>query len=349
MHELDDVRQGAVAAALVFPEKPDDGCHEVDGGLDKEVALLLDPLPVEAQHDGAGGLGGVGDVMHGARVEGIAAVGPGEVIEVDDVEPWLDGVLVLVAEQGVVGDAGQVVVLEVVEKEGEAFANVLGDDVADDEVGLAGTGGADHEQRPEGVDDVDPAAAPFAPELVPGRQVDGVLVLQQALLLRKGLVEAVEDVPVQLQLDQPGKQSAAGQQKQVAQQRGAHVERGGCGGLCRAQKEYMAYPIEQQSQQQVYPDGATFDVLVLFALGAQQRDRQQEQGRCLRCQQALEKRQLPDVEHHAVHYGCRQFPLREGGMAGDVEMQKQDNQAQQPGEVDDLAQGLCVFSGVHFL
>ncbi|OLY94322.1 hypothetical protein BUE76_22360 [Cnuella takakiae] len=89
---------------------------------------------------------------------------------------------------------GKVVKLEIVDKHRKSFFDVLPDNLLDNKVGFTGAWRTQHQYAPEWVDDIYPTIAQFAPALVGGFQVDGILVLQEPLFLWKGFVPGVEDV-----------------------------------------------------------------------------------------------------------------------------------------------------------
>ena len=61
VEELDGIGEGTVPASLVDLEEPDDGRQKDDGRLYEEVSLLLYPCSVQVEHDGVGGLIGIGN------------------------------------------------------------------------------------------------------------------------------------------------------------------------------------------------------------------------------------------------------------------------------------------------
>lgn len=50
--------------------------------------------------------------------------------------------------------------------------DVLGDDMPDNEVGFAGTGGTDYQQGPEWIDYIDPTGSSLAPQVIGCRQIN---------------------------------------------------------------------------------------------------------------------------------------------------------------------------------
>ena len=74
VEKLDGVGEGTVLTSLVDLEEPDDGRQKDDGRLYEEVSLLLYPCTVQVEHDGVGGLVGIGDVRHEGGIDGVTAM-----------------------------------------------------------------------------------------------------------------------------------------------------------------------------------------------------------------------------------------------------------------------------------
>jgi len=120
--EFDDVGPGAEFTVFIEPEEPDEGLYEGDRRFDEEFTLFGDPIHIEAEKEGTGSFFGVVDVDKGRRVEEVAAMGIFGIVELDDVEA---GVVVFEAEVFVVGEAGEVIVLEIMEDNGVVFLDCL--------------------------------------------------------------------------------------------------------------------------------------------------------------------------------------------------------------------------------
>lgn len=153
------MRQRAVFPALIFFEEPDQRRDKIDGGLDKKVPLLFDPFPVQAEHDGAGGFHRIGDIGHGFGFQRVAAVH--DVLEIDHAE-----FAPAMPQQGIIRDLAEVVIFKVIDEHGKSFGDMLGDEVPDDEIGLARAGAAADQRAAKRIDDIDPAIALLAFELV---------------------------------------------------------------------------------------------------------------------------------------------------------------------------------------
>jgi len=70
--------------------------------------LFLNPRAVEIEHNRVSTLVGIGDVRHKARIDGIAAMRPAQIVEVDDEELGLHLVGIEVRQEMVVGDLREV-------------------------------------------------------------------------------------------------------------------------------------------------------------------------------------------------------------------------------------------------
>ena len=152
--------EGAVLASLVDLEEPDDGRQQDDGRLNEEVSLLLYPCPVQVEHDGVGGLVGIGDVRHEGGVDGITAMRLARVVEVDDEELGFYLIGIEVCQEMVVGDLREVWELVIVDVHGESLLDLLFDVVIDDGEGLPRARGSEYHGCTEGIDNVDPSLVP---------------------------------------------------------------------------------------------------------------------------------------------------------------------------------------------
>src|SRR5690606_31276860 len=132
--------------------------------------------------------------------ERIAAVK--NIIKIDHVKRRFDFVAGRELEQCIIGDLGKIIVFKIVEEHAEPFPDMLGDNVANNEIRLPSCRCTDHKQCPERVDKVYPASADAALECVLRRKVYRIFILQKSLLLRKGFIQLVEDVISQMKLYQ---------------------------------------------------------------------------------------------------------------------------------------------------
>ena len=152
--------EGAVLTSLVDLEEPDDGRQQDDGRLDEEVSLLLYPCPVQVEHDGVGGLIGIGDVRHEGGIDGITAMRLARVVEVDDKELGLHLIGIEVCQEMVVGDLREVWELVIVDVHGESLLDLLFDVVIDDGEGFPRARGSEYHGCTERIDNVDPSLVP---------------------------------------------------------------------------------------------------------------------------------------------------------------------------------------------
>ena len=160
VEELDGMGEGTVPASLVDLEEPDDGRQQDDGRLDEEVSLLLYPCPVQVEHDGVGGLVGIGDVRHEGGIDRVTAMRLARVVEVDDEELRLHLIGIEVCQEMVVGDLREVWELVIVDVHGESLLDLLFDVVIDYGEGLPRARGSKYHGCTEGIDNVDPSLVP---------------------------------------------------------------------------------------------------------------------------------------------------------------------------------------------
>ena len=143
------MREGAITASVVDFQIPDNRCEQDDGRIGEEIALLVHPRLIEVQKRDVGAFIGVRNVVHEAGVDGIATVRLAGIVEVDDAELRFDGVSIQMMQQMVIGDAGKIVELIVVDEHREAFLDVLFDIVVQHGVALARAGSSQNQRRSE--------------------------------------------------------------------------------------------------------------------------------------------------------------------------------------------------------
>ena len=98
------MRKRAVFPVLINAQVPDDGGKEDNRTLHEEVALLLHPRLVKVEHNRIGTLVGIRNVRHEVWVDGITAVRPSRVVEVDDIELRFYLVPAQVVDEVIVGN-----------------------------------------------------------------------------------------------------------------------------------------------------------------------------------------------------------------------------------------------------
>ena len=194
VEELNGMGEGTVPASLVDLEEPDDSRQQNDERLDEEVTLLLYPCSVQVEHDGVGGLVGIGDVRHEGGIDGITAMRLARVVEVDDEELRLYLIGIEVCQEMVVGNLREVWELVIVDVHGESLLDLLFDVVVDYSEGLPRARGPEYHGCAEGIDNVDPSLVPSFLVVESGGSIDGVFVLQEACLLHEALILEVEDI-----------------------------------------------------------------------------------------------------------------------------------------------------------
>ena len=120
--ELDGMGKGAVTTSVVDFQVPDNRREQDDGRIGEEITLFIDPRLIEVQKRDVGAFIGVRNVVHEAGVDGIATVRLAGIVEVDDAELRFDSVFIQMMQQMVIGDAGKVVELIVVESIEKPFS-----------------------------------------------------------------------------------------------------------------------------------------------------------------------------------------------------------------------------------
>ena len=295
--------KGAIPAALIDAQEPDDGSEEDDGRFHEEVTLLLHPRAVEVEHDGVGTLVGIRNVGHEVRVDGVAAVAAARVVEVDDVELRLHLVPLRVVEQMVVGNHGEVGKLEVIHIHRISFLYLLLDEIVHHGIRLAAARRAQHDGGTEGIDHVDPAPVPPLAVVEACGQVHGIVVLQQPCLLHETLVLRVEHILHQVVLQQAAHPQPAHQQADVARADGGDVQ---ARHRLRGQWQHQYPPVEEEQHTaygQCRPNSVPSDFLALHALRAEAGKGKQEYGEQLCVEDGMEQpRRAVEVHQNPVHH-----------------------------------------------
>jgi len=125
-------------------------------------------------------------------MNGIASVTPARVIKVDDIELGQHFIARLVRQHVIVGNSAEVCKLVVVDIHGEAFFNGLLDKVVHYSIRFTTTRRTEYDGGTERIDHIDPAFVPFLFVVETGRQIDGILVLQQTCFLHEGFILIIE-------------------------------------------------------------------------------------------------------------------------------------------------------------
>ena len=211
--------KGAVTAAVVNLQIPDNRGQQDDGRIGKKIALLVNPRLIEVQKRDVGTFIGVGNVVHEAGVDGIAAVRLAGIVEVDDAELRFDGVFIQMMQQMVVGDARQVVEFVVVDKHRETFFDVLLDVVVQYGEALAAARSSENLCRPKRIDDIDPSLPPCSFVTIARRKVDRAIAPQIAFLLKKTLILVVERIVGKRLFEQAPRPYSCGQQAEIPDSR----------------------------------------------------------------------------------------------------------------------------------
>ena len=84
------MRKGAILAALVDFQIPNNAGKQNDRAFHEEITLLLHPCLIEVEHYGVRRFVGIGNILHKIGVDGITTVATAGVVEVNHVELRLD-------------------------------------------------------------------------------------------------------------------------------------------------------------------------------------------------------------------------------------------------------------------
>ena len=101
--------KGTVFAVLIYFQEVYDSGKQHNRRFNEEIALLFNPGAIEVEHYRIARLVRIGNVRHEFRIDGIAPVRPARIVEIYDIEPGLDLVLVHILQQRIIGDGGQVI------------------------------------------------------------------------------------------------------------------------------------------------------------------------------------------------------------------------------------------------
>ena len=196
------MREGAVCTSLIEFEIPYNTRQQNDRRFHEEISLFLNPRLVEIEHYGVCRFVCVRDVGHERRRNGIASVAPPGIIEVYHIEFGSFGVFVLVLQEVVIDNGTEVREFEVITVQREPFLNLLFEKVVHYCIRLTGTGCAQYDCRPEGVDNIYPSVVPLFLVVESGGEIYRVFILDFARLLLERLVFIVEYVVHQIVLQQ---------------------------------------------------------------------------------------------------------------------------------------------------
>src|ERR1022692_5262257 len=112
----------------------------------------------------------------------------------------------------IIGNDGEVIIFEVIDEHGEALPDMLGDDVADNEIGLARSGRTQNKQPTKKINEINMTGSLFSFQVIDCWKVYRVFIFDQSFFLRKSLVLAVKNIfIIQFCPDHAGKEVAAAQ------------------------------------------------------------------------------------------------------------------------------------------
>jgi len=254
----------------------------------------------------------------------VAAAG---VVEVDDEELRLDLVTVLMREQVVVGDGGEVGKFEVVDELRIAFFYLLFDELINNRIGLPAARTSDNDGRTLGIDDIDPTVVPFFLVIETGGQIDGILVLDQAGLLHKAFVLVVEYIVEQVVLQQAADPDTRRQQAEVADGKGEDIERSAD---YKRHGQFQQPPVEKEehgADGQDCPDMHPFNLFFLDTFGSDTREGKEHHTKELGVERIGKKPGgAVEVQEYLVHGSDIDAPFFHGGVTVpiDIYYYKQD-------------------------
>ena len=304
------MREGAEPSAVVELQIPDDRGQQNDGRVGEEVALFLRPALIEVQQNDVGAFVSVRYVGHKPRIEGVAAVRTPGVVEIDDAELRPHGIPVLMPQQVVVGDRGEVVELVIVDVKRIPLFDALTDVTVDDGIALSRAGRSEDHRRAEGIDDIDPSLPPCAVIIVAGGEVDGIFVRKITFLLPEALVVVVEGIIPKTQRHSAPHPYSCGQQRQIPGEERRGVASHTDVGIGRQ------FPQKVISEEQQCPDcrGGDYmpcpDLIIADAAGTEASQHKQYEAAKLRgngigeeVRRPLKRQQYP-VEYRMSHAVC---------------------------------------------
>lgn len=215
--------KGTVTASIVDFQVPDNRREQDDGRIGEEITLFIDPRLIEVQKRDVSAFIGVRNVVHEAGVDGIAAVRLAGIVEVDDAELRFDGVSVQMMQQMIVGDAGKVVELIVVDEHREAFLDVLFDIVVQHGVALARAGSSQNQRRTKRIDDIDPSLPPLRLITITRRKVHRIIIAEATLFLKETFVFIIERIVGKRLFQQAPQPDPGGQQAEIPHSKGRNI------------------------------------------------------------------------------------------------------------------------------
>ena len=185
-HQLNQMREGAVDAAFIDFQEPDEKVHIATGRQRKEV-IALGLLPVGIFEDDFRNLGGINRVGEIPRMDGIETVRVQRVIEIHDIHLRFHRIAAVIVQQLVQHPRRKARVLEVIDKHRVPLSHHLLDKGRIDTRRFSGTRRADDHASALRRHAVDVPLMQFSIILIGHRDIDAVLVLNLLPALRKSI------------------------------------------------------------------------------------------------------------------------------------------------------------------
>ena len=137
---------------------------------------------------------------------------------------WKDMLqMVQMMQQMIVGDAGKVVELIVVDEHREAFLDVLFDIVVQHGVALARAGSSQNQRRTKRIDDIDPSLPPLRLITITRRKVHRIIIAEATLFLKETFVFIIERIVGKRLFQQAPQPDPGGQQAEIPHSKGRNI------------------------------------------------------------------------------------------------------------------------------
>ena len=188
------MRERTINPVLVNLQIPDYCSKQNDGGFYKKVTLLFNPGAIEVEHYRIARLVRIGNVRHKFRIDRIASVRPARIVEIYDIEPGLDLILVHILQQRIIGYGGQVIKLVIVDVNRKALGYKLAYVTVDYRIGLAATRCSDNHAGTENIDNIDKSVIPAFFIIESRREVYRIFILHQSGFLHETLIFHIEHI-----------------------------------------------------------------------------------------------------------------------------------------------------------
>lgn len=322
------MRQRAVQPLCKLPEEPDIGGEEADGGLHPKISLFVNPGRVDRQQQGTGYFGGIGDIGERGRINGVTAMAASEIIKIYGVEGGLVLGIFVNTPEGVIGEARQRGIFEVVNEKGHVMEQALPDHLPEDIPGLAHSRLSHNDGA--GVDvEVDDAFMGLTAVSVRCLQMDAFRVLEEPFLLWKRFVSIIEHAGCKEIGDKGCELLKDDAQAGEPGEGGDYIENVEIYRLGCRQEEYVAAEIQDHTQGKGPNDGAFGHWMrTVFEAGEGNQGKEKHDQLC-GC--AMVER-TGQVSGELRHDRAGELPAHKGAVAEIIEMQAEKGQRQAAGQ-----------------